>query len=105
MEAAKSPSVQQAAQHFVQAFATGFKSCALARVFALATFDRLPVDEQNRARKFAATAGPPGSVQPKTPTLSLLGTAGTRSSWNDRWHRLVIARSLWWTGRSSMAPR
>lgn len=72
-----------ASQRFVEMFTRSFDTVALARMFIVARFDALAPAEQTIASEFAARVGR-GALEPTTPVLSLLATAGAVPAWNRR---------------------
>ena len=74
-----------AAQHFTEALVSQFPTVALARVFAVLPFARLPESDANVVRAFATRVDAAELLRPSTPVLSLLGTSGTDARWNDRY--------------------
>lgn len=76
--------VEGAAQRFVEVIAGSFSTIALARLFVVLPWEQLPAEEQAVARRFAEAAGRAGAIDPRTPTLTLLGTAGEEPAWNRR---------------------
>lgn len=72
-------SVQQAAQHFATVFAQ-LPEVELVRLFLVIPAGELPAP----ARQFAsALVGGDARLVDRTPTLSLLGSAGSVTTWND----------------------
>jgi hypothetical protein len=68
-----------------QAVATTLSECSptaiLARIFVVLPLSKLPADD----RRFAADlVGQDGSLNDRTPVLSLVGTAGREPQWGDR---------------------
>lgn len=78
------PTVAVGAQRFVEAIATTFSSVVLARLFAVVPLRRLPEPERAWAERFAVLASRPVPLDPATPVLTLLGTAGTQPGWGTR---------------------
>lgn len=78
------PSLAAAAQCFVDGFSRSFETVVLARVFYVTPVRRLPAVEQQWATEFAAAAGRSVPLDPETPVLVLVGTAGREPGWNDR---------------------
>jgi hypothetical protein len=74
-------SVEQAAQAFVADLVESYPSIVLARLFLVLPFEGLPSTERAVASRVAA--GHP-SLKPRTPILSLFGTAGSEPAWRDR---------------------
>jgi hypothetical protein len=83
-EASKAHWLTDAAQSFSSALLKEFPSVVLARVFAVVPFERLPDLDAEIAQGFAEKVGAGPLLAPTTPVLSLLGTAGTDPSWNNR---------------------
>ena len=81
VSARQARSLEAAAGDFVTAFAAAFGDVALVRVFAVMPLSAVPQTEQAFARRL-------GSGHPRlgdqTRVLTLLGTAGHESTWNDR---------------------
>jgi hypothetical protein len=74
------PTVQQAAQLFVEDFGRSFRSVVLGRLFLVLPFERLPPAEAARATAALHGAAPGRAFQ----VLSLLGTWGRQAAWCDR---------------------
>jgi hypothetical protein len=81
---AGAPHVEGAAQRFAELLASRFSTIALARLFVVLPLEQLPAEEQAIATRFAEAAGRPVPLELKTPTLTLLGTAGEEPAWNRR---------------------
>ncbi|MEO8698755.1 MAG: hypothetical protein ABI867_01895 [Kofleriaceae bacterium] len=81
---AAAPNLVAAAQLFADQLREAFSTVVLSRVFAVAPMRTLPAPEQAAAQQLAITVGRPGAVEPATPVLSLLGTAGREATWNNR---------------------
>lgn len=79
--AGKPASVQEAAEQFTALFATRFSTVVLARVFLVVPLGRLPPHDAAFAR---ALAGNDPRLTDETPVLSLIGTHGMSTEWNDR---------------------
>lgn len=80
-----SKSLEEAAQELAMALHTQFsESVALARVFVTVPFSNLPKENQEFVRKLAESAGAGAGLKDSTPVLSLVGTHGEESDWNDR---------------------
>jgi hypothetical protein len=77
----KFETVQQAAEQFTAHFATRFSTVVLARVFLVVPFERLPPHDGAFARTLV---GNDSRLTGQTLVLSLLGTHGKLSEWNDR---------------------
>lgn len=73
-----------AAQGLSAALLKEFASVVLARVFAVVPFERLPELEAEVAVRFAEKVGGAELLVPTTPVLSLLGTSGVATAWNNR---------------------
>ena len=79
----RSPSVESAAQKVAAFLYQAFSpSVALARVYAIAPLHTL--DDPGYAFCRALAAAKVVSLRADTPVLSLLGTAGDKTAWNDR---------------------
>ncbi len=81
---ASAATVSVAAQRFVDALATTFSSVVLARVFAVLPLGKLPDEERAWAERFAVLASRPVPLDPATPVLTLLGSAGVQAAWTKR---------------------
>jgi hypothetical protein len=77
-------SLQEAAQRFVELFTRSFDTVALARMFLVLPFSKLPHAEQLAARELVVKLGRSPTIEPATPVLTLLGTSGERPPWNHR---------------------
>jgi hypothetical protein len=76
-------SLEGAAQVLASAlFARFTESVVLARVFVTIPYGRLPGENQRFVDRLAA--GARERLVPETPVLSLIGTRGVESAWNDR---------------------
>jgi hypothetical protein len=75
------PSVEAAAEVFVNAFAAAFSDVALVRLFVALPAARVPPAEHAFAARFA---GDDPRFGPTTRVLTLLGTRGHEAAWNDR---------------------
>jgi len=73
-----------ASQRFATLFVERFPTVALARVFAVVPFNRLPDVDAEVARAFAEKLGAAELLVPTTPVLSLLGSRGVVAAWNQR---------------------
>ncbi|MEO7096156.1 MAG: hypothetical protein ABI175_23040, partial [Polyangiales bacterium] len=78
------PTVAAAAQSFTESLQTTFSSVVLARVFGVIPLRRLPEAERAWAERFAVLAARPVPLDPATPVLTLLGTAGVLPAWTKR---------------------
>lgn len=77
--------LEQATQALVTALHAEFdESVVLARTFLTVPFDALPASNQGFVRKLAESAGAQAELQAQTAVLSLIGTHGQESRWNDR---------------------
>jgi hypothetical protein len=73
------------AQGCVETLYEHFKdSIVLARVFLTVAFGELPQFHKDAVNALAVSVGAGGPVNPGTPVLSLIGTAGADPAWNDR---------------------
>lgn len=80
-----SKSLEEAAQELAASLHSQFsESVALARVFVTVPFGELPKANQDFVRKLAEGAGAGAQLKDSTPVLSLVGTHGEESDWNDR---------------------
>lgn len=78
-------SLEEAAQRCVAMIYDQFReSVVLARFYAVIPFDKLPVEAQRFATGVAASRGATEPLHDDTKVLSLLGTHGELSAWNDR---------------------
>jgi hypothetical protein len=73
--------LEVAAARFAAAFTEQFETIVLSRVFVVVPFADLPSVEQAVAQEFVRADS---RLQPRTPVLSLMGTSGRGSGWNDR---------------------
>jgi hypothetical protein len=81
----QSKCLEEAAQEMATALHNQFtESVALARVFLTVSFDSLPPTNNEFVRKLAELAGAASGLKGTTPVLSLIGTHGQESDWNDR---------------------
>ena len=81
----QSKCLEEAAQELATALHNQFtESVALARVFLTVAFDNLPPTNNEFVRKLAESAGAASGLKGTTPVLSLIGTHGQESDWNDR---------------------
>ena len=81
----RSTHLEQAAQALVTALHAEFnESVVLARTFLTVPFDALPASNQGFVRNLAESAGAQSELQAETAVLSLIGTHGQESLWNDR---------------------
>jgi hypothetical protein len=79
------PSVELAASHLVKLFVAEFSGrVVLARVFATASFDRLPAFNRDATMALAASKGVGERLRSGTSVLSLLATHGKLPAWCDR---------------------
>jgi hypothetical protein len=79
------PTVESAAQALAGLLFETFRDTAvLARVFLTVPFGRLPGPDQYFVRRLVG-AQHPRLLKPQTPVLSLVGTRGQHSRWNDRY--------------------
>jgi hypothetical protein len=77
--------LEDAAQLFCASVHEAFSdSIKLARIFVTVPYAELPEANQRFVDKLLESAGSPGAATADTPVLSLLGTHGTESGWNDR---------------------
>lgn len=81
---AAAPTVASAAQQFADTLVTTFSSVVLARVFAVLPLRRLPDAERAWAERFAMLASRTVPLDPGTPVLTLLGSAGLQPGWAKR---------------------
>ena len=75
-------SVESAAQGFADALASSSPTVILARVFIVLPMERLSLADRDFARTLVGNEAT--RLDPKTPTLVLLGTAGREPAWRDR---------------------
>jgi len=83
-EAEQAHWLTDAAQSLALALRKEFPSVVLARLFAVVRLERLPNTDAEVARRFAEKVGAAKLLVPSTSVLSLLGTAGVGSTWNNR---------------------
>lgn len=80
-----SRSFEEAAQRLADSLYEHFRdSVVLARVFVTVPFGRLPAAHQEFVRRLARRAGGLGALSEATPVLSLVGTHGAETDWNNR---------------------
>ena len=78
-------SLEEAAQKCVAMIYDQFRdSIVLARFYAVIPFGKLPQDAHRFATAFAAARNVNEALHDDTPVLSLLGTRGELSAWNER---------------------
>jgi hypothetical protein len=78
--------MQVAAQRFVDMLYEEFEeSTVLARVFGTVAFKELPDRDREFVRKLAGVRECDSELNDETTVISLLGTRGKESSWNDRY--------------------
>ena len=81
----ESERLEDAAQALATALHTQFdESVVIARVFVTVPFGDLPEDNKTFVKGLAEGAGSGTDLKPGTPVLSLVGTHGQESDWNDR---------------------
>lgn len=81
----RASSFEAAAQAYADSLYEAYaSSVVLARVFATIPFGALPPREAKFAESLAATVGV--RLAEETPVLTLFGTRGDRTEWNDRAH-------------------
>ncbi len=79
------PALEDCMQKFARLVYQGFQeSIVLARVFATVPFEELPVANQRFVKDLANKAGISALIGARTPVLSLVGTYGVESTWQDR---------------------
>ena len=83
-EASSAHWLTDAAQGLSAALLKEFTSVVLARVFAVVPFARLPELDAEVALRFAEQVGAVELLVPSTPVLSLLGSSGVATAWNNR---------------------
>lgn len=84
-EVQKSQCLEEAAQAVTAAVHDQFKeSVVLSRVFITVPFSNLPPANKTFVENLAKSAGGESGLKPTTPILSLVGTQGQESEWNDR---------------------
>ncbi len=76
--------IESAAAAMTQQLFRASTSCVLARLFLVLPLKRLPFGERTWVDIAAKALGRTSDLTPTTPVLSLLGTAGSEYSWNDR---------------------
>jgi hypothetical protein len=77
--------VEQAAQELAAALQSKFtESVVLARVFLTVSFNSLPEANRKFVQNLAQSAGAASALGDTTPVLSLIGTHGQETDWNDR---------------------
>ena len=77
--------LEEAAQALASAPRTQFQeSAVLARVYFTVPFDRLPPTNKAFVQKLAESAGAVAELKATTPVLSLIGSSGRETDWNDR---------------------
>ena len=82
---AQASHLEHAAQELATAVHSQFEeSVTLARLFITVDFGSLPASNQAFVRDLAASAGAGSDVTDSTPVLSLVGTHGQETDWNDR---------------------
>ena len=82
---AESERLEDAAQALATVLHTQLdESVVIARVFVTVPFGDLPEDNKTFVRGLAEGAGSGTDLKPDTPVLSLVGTHGQESDWNDR---------------------
>ena len=81
---AAAPDVETAAAELSRVLLGASSSCVLARIFMVLPLRRMTEGERTWAGIFARTIERGSALAPATPVLSLLGTAGVESPWNDR---------------------
>jgi hypothetical protein len=78
-------SFEEAAQQFTSALYEQFnESVVLVRLFATIPHGELPPQNKSFVEKLAESKGVGALLHDETPVLSLLGTTGEQSVWNDR---------------------
>jgi hypothetical protein len=78
------PTLEQAAQRFVEALYADFASSVLVRLYTSVPYDRLPASRKTFVDQIARTAGVSEQVDDDTQVLCLMGTKGKRAEWTDR---------------------
>jgi hypothetical protein len=74
-----------AAQNIIEAIYEEYQeSMVLARLYATIPLEKLPVTNQNFVNALVATKQASDLLKMQTPVLSLLGTYGVETEWNDR---------------------
>ncbi|MHC4401268.1 MAG: hypothetical protein ACYTG0_16475 [Planctomycetota bacterium] len=77
--------LEEAAQALATAVHTQFSdSAVLARVYVTVPFGELPATNRSFAESLAGSADPTRALEGTTPVLSLVGTYGRETAWNDR---------------------
>lgn len=76
--------VEDAAAAMAKLLANMAGTVALARVFVVAPFAKLPSAERDWASALARSIGRAQALPEATPVLTLLGTSGVEPAWNDR---------------------
>ena len=78
-------SLEAASQRLVETFYDEFhQSIVLTRCFVTAPHGALPASNQQFVNALAANKGIAADINDQTPVLSLLGTRGVQTFWNDR---------------------
>jgi hypothetical protein len=103
-------SVAHAAQRYADGFYRLFaQSTVLVRVFGTFRYGCLPEYEQDLVREIAMRAASEDLLSDDTDVLTLLGTRGMRSQWNERTasreHRVVPLQSAGFVGEIPMIAR
>ncbi len=81
----KAGSLEEASQELAASLHRKFEeSAVLARVFVTVPYESLPSANRNFVENLADSAGAKSGVRPATPVLSLIGTFGQESNWQDR---------------------
>ena len=81
----QSKCLEEAAQELATALHNQFaESVVLARVFFSVSFDSMPPINKGFVRRLVESAGAASGLKGTTPVLSLIGTHGQESDWNDR---------------------
>ena len=78
-------SLEEASQELAASLHKKFEeSAVLARVFVTVPYEALPSANRKFVDNLADSAGARSGIRPSTPVLSLVGTYGQDSNWQDR---------------------
>jgi hypothetical protein len=78
------PTLEEAAQTFVEGLYADFSSSVLVRLYTTIPYSSLSPSTKQFADKIAKSAGVNEQLRPETNVLCLMGTTGKRSAWRDR---------------------
>jgi hypothetical protein len=79
-----SPTLEQAAQRFVEELYADFASSVLVRLYSTVPYEKLTPSRKAFVEQIARSAGVTDQIQEDTQVLCLMGTKGKRAEWNDR---------------------